>query len=474
VQKLEKLNNRFLAKSIVKFNFSIVIIGFILSLSSCSKDDVYPISEDTRSINNFIWENMDLYYLWRDFMPSNIDPNLQPDPKEYFNRLIYTQDDRWSYITDDYQGLVDRLQGISKTYGHEFKLFKKSDSKQVYGIVEYVIKDSPAKSKGIERGDVFNRINGVLLDTLNYYHLLFSNEGYAIGFADLIDGEVVSNDREVFITPIVMQEDPILLDTTYYVEGKKIGYLVYNRFLSSFEQDLNTVFAQFKMNGVSDLVLDLRYNPGGSVGNATLLASLIAPSNIVSNEEVFVKYIWNDIINQYWRDKEGDESENLIIRFEDAAQNININRIYVIVSGSSASASEMIINGLKPYMEVVLIGETTHGKYTASITLHDEEKSFNWAIQPIVLKTANSNGETDYKDGLIPDYLVEDDYFAALGSLDEARLAYAISLITGIPIDPVARRGINEIILQSIPMISGGVTTREDNIVLDADNVTIY
>jgi len=454
-----------------------VVIGTFILLNSCSKDEVDPgseIPEDIKSINNFIWESMNIYYLWRDFMPANLDPKLQPDPIDYFHKLIYTQDDRWSFITDDYDGLVNRLQGISKTYGHEFKLFKESDSKQVYGIVEYVIKDSPAKAKGLKRGDIFNRINGVLLDTLNYQNLLFGIEGYAIGFADLINEEVVSNDIEIFVTPVVMQEDPILLDTTYYLEGTTIGYLVYNRFLTSFNPDLNSIFSKFKSNGINELVLDLRYNPGGSIGTATLIASLIAPVDIVSNEEVFIKYIWNDIIDQYWRDQEGDDSENLIIRFINAAQNINLSRLYVLVSGSSASASELIINGLKPYMDVILIGETTHGKYTASITLHNEEKSFNWAIQPIVLKTANINDETDYKDGMIPDYLVNDDYFSALGSLDEERLAYAVSLITGIPIDPVARISSKELLPASDPMLSGGITNRDDKIILEADNVLIF
>jgi len=457
--------------------FFLISVLFLGILSSCTREDVVPDPEipvEIRSINNFIWENMDTYYLWRDFMPANLDPEKQPDPAEYFHHLLFTPDDRWSFITNDYKSLVDRLQGIGKTYGHEFKLFRKINSKQVYGIVEYVIKNSPAKSEGIKRGDIFNRINGILLDTLNYRSLLFSYNSYTIGFADLVDEEIVSNDREIFLTPIVMQEDPILLDTMYFLEGKQIGYLVYNRFISSFNSDLTTIFSNFKMNGINDLVLDLRYNPGGSVGTATLLASLIAPSTVVSNEEVFIKYIWNDLIDQYWRENEGDESENLIIKFINAAQNININRLFVLTSESTASASELIINGLEPYMDVILVGHTTHGKYTASITLHDEEKSYDWAIQPIVLKTANINNETDYKDGMFPDYLVEDDYFSPLGSLEEDRLEFAISLITGVPTGLPARKSSIELLPHSIPLISGGITNREDEIILDADNVLIY
>ena len=460
---------------VIRLLYLIPVLSLIY-LSSCSRDEVGPgpeVPSEIRSINNFIWENMDTYYLWRDFMPTNIDPEKQPDPAVYFHDLIYSEDDRWSFITDDYEDLVNKLQGIRKTYGHEFKLFKESDSKQVFGIVEYIIKDSPAESRGIKRGDIFNRINGTLLDTLNYKSLLFNNNSYTIGFADLIDEEVVSNDIEINLTPVVMQEDPILLDTIYQLEGKKIAYLVYNRFISTYNQNLNTVFSKFMSEGVNEMVLDLRYNPGGSVGTATLLASLIAPSDIVSNEEVFIKYIWNDIINQYWLDKEGEDSENLKIKFIDAAQNIDLDRLYVLISESSASASELIINGLRPYMDVTLIGDTTHGKYTASITLHDEEQTFNWAIQPIVLKTANINNQTDYKDGLFPEYLVKDDYFSPLGSLEEDRLALAISFITGIPIGPVARRSTFDQLPISIPMLSGGSANRETEIILDADNVII-
>lgn len=460
-------------------NSRLLLILFlaVTLFQACSRDEIGPghdIPDDIKSINNFIWDNMDTYYLWREYMPANLDPNTQADPAKYFHELKYSEDDRWSFITDNYDDLVHKLQGISKIYGHEYQLFRKSGTKDIYGIVEYVIKDSPAKISGIKRGDVFNRINGVLLDSLNYRELLFSNEPYEIGFADLIDGEVVSNENELYIIPVVMQEDPILLDTVYYLEGKNIGYLVYNRFTSSLSADLNTVFSQFKSNGVNELVLDLRYNPGGSVSTATLLASLIAPQQVAGSEEIFVKYIWNDVIDSYYREEEGDESSNLIIRFLDAAQNINLDKLYVIVSGSSASASELIINGLKPYMDVTLIGDTTHGKYTASITLHDEERSFGWAIQPIVLKTANINNETDYKDGMFPDYLVGDGYFSQLGDIEEKRLAQAISLITGIPTGPAARKSDYEQLRQSIPMISAGTDDRRKKIELDADNVNIF
>ncbi len=456
--------------------FLILFLAITL-FQACSREDVVPgldIPDDIKSVNNFIWDNMDTYYLWRENMPADLDPNVQPDPVVYFHDLVYSEDDRWSFITDNYSDLVNKLQGISKVYGHEYQLFRKSGSKDVYGIVEYVLKDSPAKAKGIKRGDIFNRINGVLLDSLNYRELLFSNEPYEVGFADLIDDEVVSNENEIYIVPVVMQEDPILLDTVYFLEGRNIGYLVYNRFTSSLSSDLNNVFSRFKSNAVNELVLDLRYNPGGSVGTATLLASLIAPQQVSRNEEIFVKYIWNDFLDKYWREEEGDESSNLIIRFLDAAQNINLDKLYVIVSGSSASASELVINGLKPYMDVTLIGDTTHGKYTASITLHDEERSYDWAIQPIVLKTANINNETDFKDGMFPDYLVEDGYFSQLGDIEEKRLAQAISLITGIPIGPSARKSDYERLKLSVPMFSAGADDRRKKIELDADNVRIF
>lgn len=458
-----------------------LIIGFIaisLILGSCNKEeDISPgttIPEDIRSINNFIWDNMDVLYLWRDFMPTNLDPNKQTDPIDYFNNLLYSQEDKWSFITDDYEGLVNSLQGINKTFGHEFALWKDTTNNEIYGIVEYVIKNSPAQDSGIKRGDIFNRINDIQLDTTNYKSLLFGNDSYKIGFADFVNDKIISNDRVIELAATVMQEDPVLLDTILIVEGNKIGYLVYNQFISSLNTDLDDVFAIFKSEGISDLVVDLRYNPGGSVGTATLMASLIAPSIVSSQSEIFTKYIWNDIVDQYWRDTEGENSSSLIIPFINTSNNVDMSKVYFLISSNSASSSELVINGLRPYMDVVLVGTNTHGKYTASVTLHDQETSFNWAIQPIVLKTANALNETDYKAGFSPDYFMRDDYFSPLGSLEENMLAQAISIITGQPIDQLTRKkSHNKIELSKKYFLSGGRYQREQKTLMEVDNIEL-
>jgi C-terminal processing protease CtpA/Prc len=452
-----------------------IFLVFIFLLS-CSKDEDVDtgVPAEIRSVNNFIWDNMDLYYLWREFIPSNVNPDAEPDPEVFFDKLIYKVEDRWSYITDDYEALVNSFSGINYTFGHNFQLFKEEDSENVFGIIEYVVKDSPAALAGLKRGDVFDRVDGIRLTSDNYRDLLFGKESYTLGMADLVDKTPVPNDIEVGLSAATFQENPIYLDTVLQVKGKKIGYIMYTQFIKDFNQDLNDVFAGFKSEAISELVIDLRYNPGGSVTTAALFASLVAPAFQVENESVFLRYIWNDLVEQYWLDNQGADSPNLAIKFVKSANNLDLDRVYFLVSNNSASASEALINGLIPYMDVVLIGESTSGKYTGSITLHDEKESFNWAIQPIVLKTANVEGNTEFKDGFAPDYLEKDEYFAPLGSLEENMLAMAVSLITGIPSDQLARKtdiGLGPESKQSI--VRGGRFVYEDQSFLIIDDVAL-
>ena len=278
-----------------------------------------------------------------------------------------------------------------------------------------------------------------------------AKESYTMSFADLIDGEFVSNGKSVDLTKSEYHENPVYITKTFDIEGKKIGYLMYNSFTSNYDQQLNAAFAQLKSEGATELVLDVRYNGGGSVRTATYLAGMITGQ---FNGELFTKEQWNGELQQWFTDNhpdwlinnfvdeiyKTDKDGNVVV--QEALNSLNLTNLYVITTNSSASASELIINGLNPYINVVTVGTKTSGKYTASITLYDTE-DFNeppepedayslWAMQPIVLQETNKAGEND-KDGFEPTFKVIEyiNEMKELGDENEPLLAEAIAIITG-------------------------------------------
>ena len=419
--------------------FLLIPLLLILLFSSCKDEDINP-SSGTLEINNFIWENMNDMYLWDDFIPQNIDITNEFDPKQYFEKLLFKPTDRWSFITDDHQALINSFKGIEKTFGHNFKLFLLPGSNDVVGVVKYVVPNSPADKANIGRGDVFYKVNGTTITTSNYRDLLFGIDSYNLSFGEFnVDGQIILVEDKS-LTAIVITENPILIHKTIDFEGDKIGYLSYNQFIVDFNDALVSVFQEFKNDGIINLVLDLRYNPGGSISTAKLLSSMIAPASVVQNNEVFSRLIWNEKVTEFIINDEGEESDNLISKFITPVVNLNLDKIYILISSNSASASELVINSLNPYMDVILVGEdNTTGKYVGSITISDEDANHDWAMQPIVLKTANANGVTDYINGFAPHYLVEDDFDAELGTLGEDMLAKSIELITGKTVTEPAR-----------------------------------
>ena len=185
---------------------------------------------------------------------------------------------------------------------------------------------------------------------------------------------------------------------------------MYNQFVSNYDQYLESIFSEYKSNSVNELILDLRYNPGGSINSALILASLITGQ---FENEIFNTEEWNTEIQNYWVN---NNPEYLVNRFISLESSLNLNRVFILTTRSSASASELIINCLDPYIDVIQIGTTTYGKYQASVTLYDSENfsnqninpSHNYAIQPLVLKTLNVLGITDYFNGINPEYDFEE------------------------------------------------------------------
>lgn len=425
----------------------------------CRKEDdiISPVPEQVRLINRFVKENMEIYYFWNDLIPKGLNPETEIDTKAFFNKMLNKPEDRWSIITEDAEALANSLRGIEKTFGHQFRLFRLGGTPRVFGIVTYVLPDSPADRAGIVRGDLFDRIDGIELNIDNYPGLLFSRDQYAISFSELAEGQLLNSGRSLMLEAETIQENPVFYKSVIDKGAHKIAYLVYNQFIPDFNNELIDAFREFKAAGVNDLVLDLRYNPGGSISTSLVLASLTAPRNAAEAQSVFVRYLWNELIRDYFIDQEGEDSPQLVSKLEPQEYNLDLDRIFILVTRSTASASELIINGLSAYMEVILIGqENTSGKYTGSITISDPQKRHSWAIQPIVLKTANALGIADFADGFSPGYAIQDDYFSPLGSLDEDMLAKAYELITGTTPALTARRPSVQLPPGSIYLDAGG------------------
>jgi C-terminal processing protease CtpA/Prc len=402
-------------------SFCLILSILLLILVSCQDDDteLSQSSESTTAeINQWILDYMDLAYYWSEDMPT-IDTETESDPETFFYQLLKTPEDRWSFITDDIDELLDYFQGITKSMGYSIQLYYlNSNSEQLVAIVEYVYSDTPASEAGLDRGDMIVEIDNQII-TLDNYEELLSLETMEITLGTITNSTLVELTPTVNLVAREINTNPIVKDTILEIDDIKIGYLAYTSFISNYDDQLVDVFTEFKSSNIDELVLDLRYNGGGSVNTALLMASLIAPSSAIN--DVFINEIWNTNLTEY----------NDTLKLYEQEANVNLDNLYVLTTEGTASASEMVIYGLEPYMNIIQIGDTTTGKYYASITLYDEERTHDWGIQPLVLRAENKTNSINYSEGLPYDYEADDIYYnAPLGDPEEQFFEIAISLIT--------------------------------------------
>lgn len=446
-------------------NYKALVILFIISVISTSCfQDIDDEQVSNNAINDFIWKGMNRFYLYKDDVPNlannrfldnqefNAFLNTFSKPEDFFENLIHQRAtvDRFSWIVDDFIALEQSFDGIVTSNGMEFQIFRFNNSgNNRYGIVTHVLPNTSADANGVKRGDIFYAINNTQL-TVNNTSALLRADNYTINLGnyndnntlDTTDDFVTATQTSINLSKEQYTEDPILVNKVLNVNGTKIAYLMYNSFTGTeqFNTDLNTVFGNFKSENATELVLDLRYNSGGSVTTAIILSSLITGQ---FNDDIFSTEEWNDEFQEAF---ENEDPELLINRFVNSnngasLNSLNLNRLYVLTTRRSASASELVINSLRPYINVVQIGATTAGKFQASTTLYDSENfrrqganpSHSYAMQPLIFKSLNVNGVTDYFNGLTPDIGLNEriNNLGVLGDINEPLLAEAITNITG-------------------------------------------
>jgi len=426
-------------------------------------------------INDFIWKGLNSWYNWQVESVNLADSkddikddyytflNGYNDYRDLMYNLAYKHYsvvgsenaiDRFSWFVEDYEAQAQAFQGIRTRFGFTSRVISLNDgSDKVVILIAMVEPDSPAGKAGMKRGDLINAINGTVLTSANFDSTYgeLSNESVTLSFVDEQDGQFTQLDDKT-MTRALVASNPIHFTKVFdNIGGKKVGYLVYNQFSGSFNDELNAAFADFKSAGVEEFVLDLRFNGGGSVLTSALLASMIyspAGTGVFAELKFNQKHsdengVYNFENRNYIFNTEGDyEGDEPLNRLN------SVSRLYVITSGGTASASEMIINGLKPYMtSVTLIGNTTYGKNVGSITVYDSPNNdyssklranpnHKYAMQPIVFQIFNKNGESDYIQGFAPDIEINEYNFwnnlLPFGDPNEALLKAALDDIRGI------------------------------------------
>ena len=432
------------------FNLRLLYLSIfsLFLLASCKEEEINPIDEvddgPHAEVNTWIHDVMKEVYLWTDDIPDDISKNQEPEV--FFDALLYSGD-RFSALVPDYDELINSLNGVTYEGGYEYSLAKTEDD-NVVAIVTYIKENSPAVNTDLKRGDVITEINGSVMTINNYRDILEQTESTHTLTFRRYDNNLGSftDQPELEMSTVVLAENPNFTHKVITSQsGKKVGYFVYNFFSSgpdndskAYDEEMIQVFSDFQAQGIDELVLDLRYNSGGSLTSAVNLASLIGRG--IDNTKVFSENRWNSLYQDYI---EGLEDGDAILRrrFVDLTQNIGDNlasgKFYVLTSSRTASASELVINGLSPFMDVHIIGDKTVGKNVGSIPIEDDENAENpIGLLPIVLKTYNSLGQSNYENGFnpAPEDIVSDLQFPMLplGDPEEPLLARALEHIDGV------------------------------------------
>ena len=446
----------------------IAAVAVLALVAGCGKPDPEgQLDAKTRVqrhyVNMFAYNVMDTYYLWREEVKAKLDRWEDDDePIAKVAEVRYKDAagkdvDRWTMLTDDFASLQGGVSGHTRTFGMDFQLYYTDKThSRIIAVVNYTYADSPAAMAGLRRGDAILTVDGKEMTPKNYQAVV-SDGLLGGGTVKLgLDGE-----RSVTLTAVDMYEDPV--QTVRILEGpggKKVGYLHYTSFTLDSCEDLVDVFRHFTEEGIGDLVLDLRYNSGGYVIAENVLASMLAPPAEVEAGSVFSREIYNAQL--------AEELGEDVTRFDTGfvfkvngnlrvvstvGANPDLPRLYVLTTDASASASESLVCGLRPYMDVILVGAQTSGKYCAGFLLEakdwydDVKKSLeegeydkalpyvdNWGIYVVYARYADCNGLTlSMPDGIAPDVEAEDDPTEGIARGDprETMLSTALDLISG-------------------------------------------
>jgi carboxyl-terminal processing protease len=389
----------------------LILIMFTV-FASCRKEEPEPVITETipEIARDSLYYIMKQWYYWYNLMPSVTKENYS-NPYALLEALRYREIDKWSFVAD-YDEFIAEMEGTFVGHGFRIGLDKNLNAR-----IAMIYNNSPLYLEGVRRGWIVKKIN-----EYDIASILLSNDidayNNAIGPAtagitnDFIFKKPDGSEVKIASTKQAFTINTVLLYDTLHLSSGITGHLVFESFLLPSQAELETAFSFFRANNVSDLILDLRYNSGGYLNIAQQLASYIAGDS--KEDTVFVKLSYND----------KSQSANSTFPFLKTLYPLSLSRLVVITTRLTASASEAVMNGLNPHLNLVCIGDTTLGKPMGMNGWPCKKKYYFW---PVTFKIVNSVNEGEYYDGIVPSHIATDDITHDFADRNEECLKEAIS-----------------------------------------------
>jgi hypothetical protein len=392
-------------------------------VAACGGGGDGPLTCSTADEKIWLREYMDDWYFWYQSSPSP-DPGGYISVDSYFNALLYQgilpdfpKADDWSYIVS--QEAYDRTFGDGRTLGYGVMVagLEVSGHPDQPLYVRYIEPGSPAALAGLQRGDRIMAVNGKtasqMISENNYADLSPVDTGNMV----TIDIRNAGGDSRVQLTATIYDLAPVPGSRIFTSpDGRKMGYVQVKDMIDQALSPFDTVFGQFKAQGVQDVVLDLRYNGGGLISVADKIASF--PNGSATNGKVFASLLYND--------KRSGHNESF--HFQNYANATGLSRVYVLTGPRTCSASEQVINGLRPYVTVVTIGDTTCGKPVGFLPQAD---GCGAVVNAVNFESVNSRNEGRYFDGFDATCPVAEDFSQPQGSSTDPLIMAAEDLADG-------------------------------------------
>jgi C-terminal processing protease CtpA/Prc len=397
------------------FKIITLFLAFTVAVSSCKKDK--PDNPNSL-INELAYKESKDWYLWTEKLPSQevFNPGALKDIFAVMDKIkSYQKLDKWSFAETK-----EETELSQNSSANDFGFMVKFASDTEIRVI-YVYDNSSAGLAGVKRTWILNRINQRTINYTSKNDLDYIND---ILFGNPSSASFEFRKPDNSLVTITLQKAPYQLNTVlfskvYLKSNKKIGYVVFNQFGAE-TSSKEFVDAIESFQGADEVIVDLRYNRGGYVSTQDVLANMLAPLNVGRGVKTMYTYVFNSKHSE----------ENTSYKFQKAGS-LNLSRVFFIVSSSSASASELLINNLRGLdnFEVVLIGDRTYGKPVGFFPIPVKE----YNVFPVSFKTVNSKGFAEYYEGFAPTHAVRDDIIHDFGDEQEENLKMALSIITGIP-----------------------------------------